>query len=984
MSATPKSMRQPPARNFEDYSLTYETSHELGLFPIPNEMMEYVNDLPGESGYGGQAYSPDIEIGFNFQIGSVQYDKVCIGSSGWVILQESGEIFDISDCFATFLPPLKIEPKSIDIDKHALIAAWFNNLTYIAPKWVSILHNNYRSADDMLSGGVINSDEHAEIVIGKIKIDENRQRWLDSTAGGVKIHRGTSTKGRYFLIRWNSISRGAVGLLSFDTVIYENGTIELRYAPAKISLSDSKYGAAVGIWIPQSNINYRDFSIYLKNDETLTPNTQRGTYKFGGAVYNGTYVDSSSGKPFSVSENHVDHWPAKGNNGAVFRFSPPINKRRNNRRTTAVRDSKPISPGGSFDDRKTTYFVADTVSYPAGLPVNRPYTTSYKGVHSTLDLFSLGDVEVVRTGSMGMYDQLLEETPHELPEDGFREVKLHEQGRFEESFYATGSSIYFGEEPGTFASSLKMKETIRLSFPVKLNTSMPGTTSSIYYYNREMSRWNVPTGAIGDLIPQFDAFSFDTRWSPGYGTTEQKYTPGSMVAEDARGFDPYGRPLASGSLQIYRNVSTASYPATFNQTIPAIGKVFSDNQKNLESASERQPKSVPQNSDYAPSDGEIFEIPITQPFLLEKAAFEIPLAAGSGWFDDVTTTSAMFVSGVYSDGTTELNRQLFLAFDRGGPALTLSLFCLKSGRRGQLDLVMSGTITHADDTRSIDVCAVDDLQYSPIPTIFFNQTGITNPTTTIQRGAGDTFTGSVLVESTAAVSNGTSTCLWKPLFITQTAPIPPTTMVWNSNTLITWASNVMKEPNYSVNSSSVGPELLITLGVNPLGRAQQGFTPGGGSAFGGDNTTYGRRISRNCSIDNPYYLDTTAKRNNVINDLNAAMGTLFAAHPGGTLSFVATGDIDTHSHRRSPYLLNPGDKLVLAISKTRPVTNFVRGSVTGSTNADIGLGRAEKILKFDPNCTLTEVIPHDVTLITGSINISMYGSYVSDGSMRAT
>lgn len=146
--------------------------------------------------------------------------------------------------------------------------------------------------------------------------------------------------------------------------------------------------------------------------------------------------------------------------------------------------------------------------------------------------------------------------------------------------------------------------------------------------------------------------------------------------------------------------------------------------------------------------------------------------------------------------------------------------------------------------------------------------------------------------------------------------------------------------------------------------------------------TYGSKLSRKCSVDNPFYVSNEAQQSNILSILNSKVTSLFTAHVGGTLSFMAAGDIDTQGHRQSPYLLNPGDKLILALTKTRPATQFVRGSVTGSANADIGLGRAEKVLSFSQNCSLVVAQPHDVQLNTGSINISLYGSYVGDGMKR--
>ena len=963
MPATPKSLRQPPPRNFGDYSLTHETDPAIGQYPISDLILKSVPGYTGEPG-AKDAYE-EIEIGFGFLFDQKTYTRAIVSTSGWVALATSNagivtpsSLFDESNTVSNW---------SIHIKNAGciLLAPWFDALinVTVADDYNDPLQK-YRKGIDPYNGA------------------------LNQTKAGVKFFRGNDPHGRYLLIRWSSyVDATNINIFDFDCLVYENGTIEYRYSPPKEPYKENDPAveyAVVGLFLPSNapGTNYRDCGSILSNAAD-----SRGLYRRGGTVWDNVYTDTANSNTsnYTISLSPLLHWPAMRNNGAIFRFSPPVNKRRNNRRIIAARDSKLISPAGAFDDRKTTYFVADTMNYPAGLPVNRPYTTSYKGVHSTLDLFSLGDLELPRTGSGGMYDQLLEETFEDTPEDGFREVALHEQGKFGEVFFSEGSSIFFGEVPGGLSGELAGKEILRLTLPVKVSTAMPGLTSSIYYYNTSMGRWNVPTGALGDLTSQFEAFSFDTRWTPAYGMSEQQYTPGSVISEDARGFDAYGRPIASGSSDVYRNVSTASFPGEFNQTISVLGQRPTSNGMMLEAISKPYGKSLPQNVDYSPTRDEMFTAPIQQPFLLEKAVFELPLAAARGWFDDRTTTSAMLVSGVYSsDGLTELNRQLYIATDRGGPALTLALFCLKPGPTGTMELIASGTIIPAADVRSAGVCSIDDLRYSPIPTFVFGQSGIACPAAAVVP-VGDQFTGSVVVPLTAAVSNGTTTMLIKSLSVNSAAPSPPATSTWNDASILAWISGSLSAPMYTVTASSRAGENIVTLGVNSLGRAQGGFVPGGGSAFGGDMITYARHIEEESStIENPFYISSEASRTIIYNDAVSKLAMLRAAHPTATLSFLATGDVETQGSRPSPYLLNPGDKLVLAVSKTRPATHFVRGSITGSTDADIGRGRAEKVLRFNSNCILDNIVPHDVALITGSINISMYGSYVGNGMKRGT
>lgn len=975
MPATPKSLRQPPPRNFEDYSLTYETSPELGLFPIKNEQMRYVPGTAGSPTPAGTfTYTSDISLNFSINFSGVVCDKVAISTQGWIALQPTNYSFVVGDYFTS---GQFTDPSKIYVLQGALLAPWFTTTIF----------NNYRFIEDV-DPLDISTIEKSDLALGKVTIDKLRQCWVDSTAGGIKFFNGECDKGRYFLVRWNSILTPGGSLLQFDTVIYESGVVEYRYNKIPVIANTSTTPTAIGIWMPQSNTVYRDFSNYLKEDVAVAPGHERVKYKYGGAVWNGTYADSlSPTTPYSVSVDHVDHWPAKGDNGAVFRFAPPVNKRRNNRRTIAARDSKPISPAGTFDDRKTTYFVADTVSYPAGLPVNRPYTTSYKGVHSTLDLFSLSDIELQREPSAAMYDQHLEETHIISDEDGFSETSLHEQG-IDDEFYLIGSPPSIGSIPGTFSSGLKNKQTIRLSLPVNVSTRMLNLTSSIYYYNKSGHRWNVPTMAIDEFVPQFDAFSFDTRWSPGYGSTSQAFTPGSVMAEDTRGFDAYGRPVASGSLAIYRTVFTSSNPNTYNQTIPLIGRANATNAQSIESILDFHPKSVFQNQKYRSTEEELLDVPLDQPFMLEKAVLEIPFGIGESWFSDLTSTNLLLVSGNYSDSGTHINDQFYMGYDRGGPTITVSLLCQKKqGTNTVMEIIASGTITHVNDTEFVKTCLIYEEEYAPIPMVVATKKGLRGPSARISTNSGNTFTGSVKIPITAAVSNGTTACLSKLTSMSDTAPIPAAYASWNPVSILQWMSQSLSSRVYSLSSTDASPDSFVTLGINPLGRALQGLTPGGGSMFGGDNVTYPEKTSKDCLLSNPFYIEDEVTRNFCYLLFSSSLESMVNAYPATTMTFAAAGDVDLQGHKISPYLIKPGDKLILAVSKARPSADFVRASITGSAAADIGLGRAEKILKFSdqpvmeglPICILEDVVPHDVTLLTGTIHMSLYGSYVGAG-----
>ena len=72
---------------------------------------------------------------------------------------------------------------------------------------------------------------------------------------------------------------------------------------------------------------------------------------------------------------------------------------------------------------------------------------------------------------------------------------------------------------------------------------------------------------------------------------------------------------------------------------------------------------------------------------------------------------------------------------------------------------------------------------------------------------------------------------------------------------------------------------------------------------------------------------------------------------------MPTSLINKSTTKTSPYLLLPGDKLVLSVSKSRPVFFSTKISSPYTSGS----------------------IQHDIKLTTGSINITLYGSLVANG-----
>ena len=411
MSSSPKSKRTPPNNRFEDYVLTYEVGPGTGLYPVSSQAMAYVEGTAGLPYYinGRQI----ISLGFDFNFDGKIYKSLAVFASGWCVLvdplrtstnQVLGDVGvggtgsyngTISDSFST--------------RTHVLLAVWFD-----------ALRNTWRFTNDVGPSGTtplgtyltsLGISSLADLNSGKITTPAG----IDSTSGGVKYYRGESgDSGKYFLVRWKSFSYNkteSTNIILFDLVIYENGKIEFRYSPRLGTPNDDAEGATIGIFANGESVSsprYRDFSSLLRPDS-------RPKHVNGGSEYDGSYteLDEYTGDLAKYGANLSTrlHWPGVGQFGAVFRFSPPAIRRRQNRSILNLRESASFVSDGSpyFNDQNTIPFTSQVVEYPTMLPAN--LRTSYNSSQAIYvnELYTSGSIQVTRTLSPGMFDSVLED-----------------------------------------------------------------------------------------------------------------------------------------------------------------------------------------------------------------------------------------------------------------------------------------------------------------------------------------------------------------------------------------------------------------------------------------------------------------------------------------------------------------------------------------------------------------------------------------------
>lgn len=289
-----------------------------------------------------------------------------------------------------------------------------------------------------------------------------------------------------------------------------------------------------------------------------------------------------------------------------------------------------------FDDTQTVlYKTSSYVSFPTTFPVSSSYISD--DLKSSLSI-RVGNVTKAGTDQFVVLRQQIEQiTP-------FKENRLHEQNFLTDNFQSGSDVVDVGFG---FSSRLRDKTVIRLELPVKTTTRL--VSSGGYYYN-------------------FQTQTFDAVPTPSTSTP------------------------ASTAFQILGGLSGTNIPPLFT----CLGTQLNRNFQELLSAQALSTnkgtalnydasKSLLQSDLYIPSGA----IPGTQfitknkKIVIEKAVFEIPFAANSGWLND--STQQYITWDLSGDSPIPAI---------GGPAITVALLNQTTGTR---DVIMTGTIVPAND-----------------------------------------------------------------------------------------------------------------------------------------------------------------------------------------------------------------------------------------------------------------------------------------------
>lgn len=1014
--ATSKLLRTPPPKNLDNYVASIRR-----IFGDPDTVPDTKFSAGGTyavtfessilAGDADLGYLVSNPIGFDVTINGKTYGEFSVAGAGWMMLRDPDggtagatwwhDVLDSTDPNANIYTNEYIN-SDFSYD-HVLLAPWFDRT------WVTSANLT------QLKNGLYLTDITATVEENIIKGADPNIWPYDAIDHGVRYVNGyDSKKGRYLVVRWTNTEAQYNSRLKFEVVLFENGTIEYRYWPRNqykrpiLYPSYSNLYGTIGVfWSGPSNGSnkFRDFSTFLDYDP------KRSLSELGGSEYSPYYSDTSNvysnSQPYSLNVGS-SNWPK---NGAVITFSPPVNPGKFLPRkiiSSIAATKRLVSAGGLFDDRKTVNFFSGS-----NVVVNMPSTLPSRLLGNTSDdvniplrqlLFTKDSLRVTGSMKVGVIDSHLEtlETLDKLQEpskNSFNESQRNYQETASISdFYATGSAIeIFGDG---FTAPLKSKTQFYFSLPVTKQTIMPASTASFYYYNVNQRSWTMvdPDGYRNVEM------SYSVQQHNGLGSyyadslETDEMGPVYRITETSRGFDAVGRKISSGSNVVKYGYafSDPSYDPSYRtyQTDDAIGSVF--NQKNqynflrdfkneAKSASTRTyNNSITDNAAFFPDKSQMFEFGVNQPFLIEKIVVDIPLYINGDWFKDYTTCTRAFA---YSTGSTNDPTAVgkFLGpIDFGGPGLTFSLMC---GRKGQnssyLDLIASGTITHIDDAVSSVILKKDPgMSYHTMRPVGFRS--FSNPTCVIS-GSGNLFEGMARLEMEASVAGGLTfarndrsylTCSFLPPFGDSTGYVNSNRdkakeLLTNSSLetagekSINWydrpgipgkAPNTANELPYYLDRS---PRIYVQQ-ISPLSRGSAKFAFNGNSVLGGNIASFNlERV-----VKNPLYSGYT----------KTTLPSIYTDEINkSNFAFEAVSIYSTVDSRPSPYLILPGDKLTISMSKTRPVIYKALGSHGGLNSAPF-FGSGEGYSAY----ALTG--SHGTVMLnTGSINITVYGSYIKEG-----
>lgn len=435
----------------------------------------------------------------------------------------------------------------------------------------------------------------------------------------------------------------------------------------------------------------------------------------------------------------------------------------------------------------------------------------------------------------------------------------------------------------------------------------------------------------------------------------------------------------SGVFGPYREIGMSS-PTPIK--IGSAGLVLSPGEK-TDLLTQDCEKSTQRNESYFANENEVIDLSLDKPFLIEKVVVDMPMCFGKGWFCDktvTTMTTSSYVGYKYNgapystpeiDGYIDpsiydesvpsgspmvpvvLAEERGTFYDEGGPAISVALYAQKTYRNNHIrDLIAHQVVTHADDV-SQDLILQ---RQGPGSTGKLLVTGLSGPhaenchvVAPTTNETTKTHTGSIRLQLTPQITNA--------IKVVWTQPISS-----SNNSSGIDITNLLSAKVFEGNTKDGN---VYPSGIDVFGRGMTGeLSPSGGSIFGREFVT----TTQELATVNPFYIENTAARSEKISWYNTQVA-LSSLQRVDAVSSVIVG-----ANKSSPYLLNPKEKLVLSVAKSRPaiknytsnidgafecsVTTYATGfnsplSIAFNSRGDLFVTEQDKIKKVSPSGDVT-------------------------------
>jgi GTP-sensing pleiotropic transcriptional regulator CodY len=976
-------------KNLDNYTAVFRSLNPERLTISDNAFVR--NNWVTDFNTAGLTYPYSIinDLGFTIEINNLKYSTFSITSAGYIFLRDNNgsttanfykDVIEYDPDFDGLRSTTNIDSSDLILStflhNHILIAPWFTrNISQLGGTVKSLSNGPYSS--------IINSTVEKNIVEGR-----DKRFWpFDGYDTGTRWKKSyDKQRGKCIICRWTVSQRHFRQKFKFQTSVFENGEIEFLYWP----LDDRKYvvsnvstflpfRATSGIFwsSPANGANkFRDVTTFFgyAPNRTLNP--------LGGTSFYGNFLDGpGTYKSKYASAMEENYWPK---NGAIINFLPPNNTLKSLPRksiTTLDSNTNIVPTKGMFDDRKSIVYADAEIDFPSTLS-----RFQLNGVNSE-DL--VDQQKYISPFGINVKSRIVKDSIDSLSKLVKSSVKIS-NNQFNDSatnndsvFYATGSSLeQFGEG---FNQRLSSKNQVKLTLPIQKSIQMPVSESCFYYYDSKNKTWSLVASTSTQEIP-YTAVSNTTDNSIYSG--ENTYFYYNTITETSIGFDAVGRKIVSGNLRkdfvydgqqesygIGAPINTKMQEGVQNtyanidnfkqyEKDPGAGKQLIEN-----CLSQKYHNSITDSFRFSPENNSLLDLNLDYPFLIEKLVIEFPISVSGSWFNDITTTNkARIVPSFDAEHTFYYNRMAG-PIDFGGPGLTFAIHCpKKNGNKVYLDLIASGTITHHLDNKSSIVFR--QLPSSTDDTYIAKNEGFLSfgtPSTVIQgvwNGSEYIYEGNVKLEITPSVSSGVM--IARNIVHSDYSSDTRIKQEFSREELFTLGSET---EGYGF-GDGLGPEYyevpwrnrrnvaIYLQQISPYSRGTSEFSVSGQSILG-----YGlSNFTLKQKIKNPLFLDSDENKfpdeiKDAIVDMTSFSGKL------EVINFYSY-----HESKNSPYLIFPGEKLAISISKTRPVIDKMFYYTGGEDDEDI---YGDYILTGSHS---------SVILTTGSINITVYGSYVSEGS----